>query len=281
MKKILVTGAGGLAGQAIARYLVKTGNHVTGTLFHKRVDNPSFETVVIDLSKRILLNDSYDVIVHTAGCLPYRNCNLNDYFEGNVLTMKNLVDFALEKQVPKFINLSTIGIYGEFRQAIINEGSDRINPDGYGMTKYIAEEMLREEKSIQSISLRMPGIIGQGARGIWMSRILDKMRNNEAVTIFSPEFITKNFVWIEDLARFLDVLVHRETFLYPILILACKEGAKVRDIVSKLKEETGSKSEILIDNSAGRSFCLNAEKAREMGYQSLEPLNIVSEYLKK
>lgn len=276
--RILVTGAGGFAGKHIAEYLFKQGYEVIGTVHHN-VPSVSFTTVKCDLSRAITLEQEFDVIVHAAGSLPYRTTDFMEYKRNNVDAMQNLLDFAIRKRISRFIYLSTIGIYGEFRKPVIDEDSDRVNPDAYGLTKYMAECMLRSVSEIESISLRMPGIIGPGCRGVWFSNTVEKFRRNEPVTIYSPDFETKNFVWAHDLARFVDTLITAETWKYNAVNLACSQGASIREIVMKIKKLTESSSEISVADGNRPPFCLDASRAAELGYSSLSPLEIVSAYL--
>ena len=278
-KRILVTGAGGFAGKHIAEYLFQQGYDVIGTVYHN-VPEVSFPIVKCDLSRAIVLEQEFDVIVHAAGSLPYRTTDFMEYKRNNVDVMQNLLDFAEGKGISRFIYLSTIGIYGEFRKPIIDEDSDRINPDAYGLTKYMAECMLKSVSGIESISLRMPGIIGPGCRGVWFSNTVEKFMHNEPVTIYSPDFETKNFVWVNDLAEFVETLINAESWKYDVVNLACSQGASIREIVMKIKKLVESSSEISVADGNRPSFCLDASRAAEMGYRSLSPLEIVGAFIR-
>ncbi|MBR3624209.1 MAG: NAD(P)-dependent oxidoreductase, partial [Selenomonadaceae bacterium] len=198
---------------------------------------------------------------------------------GNIDVMERLLDYAHDKGIKRVIYFSTIGVYGEFRQTPVSENADRINQDYYGLTKYLAERMLCDDKSIESVSLRMPGIIGRGSRGVWMANTLEKMLRGEPVTIYSPDFQTKNFVWADDLARFVGELLEQEHWRYDVINLACSESSSIREIVSKMKELTKSSSKIKVAEGIRPPFCLDSSKAAEMGYKSLSPIEIVEKYI--
>ena len=275
--KILVTGAGGFAGRHIANCLSKSGHEVLGTWRNHRPETEC-KLAQVDLSSVINLDFKPDVIVHAAGALPFSKPCFSEYVRDNIDSMQNLLAFAKSCGTRRFINLSTIGVYGEFRDEVINEDSDRINPDGYGVTKYAAECLLKEQVGIESISLRMPGIIGPGARGVWLSYTVEKMRRNEDITIYTPDFVTKNFVHVEDLARFVAHLVVAEKWKYDTLVLACKEGATIREIVSEMKRLTGSSSKIIVNNEVRKPFCLDASRAFEMEWEARSAMGVVRGY---
>lgn len=274
MAKVLVTGAGGFAGSHIARYLQNEGHMVIGTIRHKTADF-DFPVTICDLAESIDLDGDFDMIVHCAGSLPYKETDFRKFKRNNIDTMEQLIRFAVRKGIRRFIYLSTIGVYGEFREEIITEESDRINPDAYGLTKYVAECLLRAESSIESISLRMPGIIGPGSRGVWLTNTVEKFRRGEDVIIYSPEFKTRNFVWVEDLARFVGQLINMDQWQYNVVNLACDECVSVREIVDEIKKITGSSSKIVVEKAPRRPFCLNIRRAKNMGYQSLSPKEII------
>lgn len=273
--KILVTGAGGFAGGHIGNYLHTAGHDVAGT-WRNHKPEADYKLIRTDLASEIRIDFKPDVIVHAAGALPYRTASYAEYVGDNIDSMRNLLDFANSCRTKRFINLSTIGIYGEFRDEVINEDSDRINLDGYGVTKYAAECLLREQICVEGISLRMPGIIGPGARGVWLTNTIEKMRRNEDVTIYTPDFVTKNFVWVGDLAQFVAHLVSTEKWKYDTLVLACKKGATVRNIVDAIKRRTESFSRITVNDAVRKPFCLDASRAFEMGYEPMSAMEIVN-----
>ena len=278
--RVLVTGAGGFAGGRTAEQLHLCGFDVVGTVHSSRVEVP-FEIVQMDLAELWMERGQFDAIVHTAGSLPYREKDLRVYMRNNVDVMRRLIDYARQHDVHRVVYFSTIGVYGEFRDEDIDENSDRINPDAYGLTKYAAECLLREEPSIESVSLRMPGIIGAGSRGVWLPNTIEKFRRNEPVRIYSPDFATRNFVWNDDLANFVVHLLQMESWKYDIVCLASHEKTTVRDIVYEIKRLTGSTSEIIVDNGLRTPFCLDDSRALEMGYVSISPMEMVERLLEE
>ena len=278
--RVLVTGAGGFAGRRTAEQLHICGFDVVGTVHSSRIEAP-FATVQLDLAEPWIEMGHFDAIVHAAGSLPYREKEFCVYVRNNIDTMRHLIDYAKHHDVPGVVYFSTIGVYGEFRDETIDENSDRINPDAYGLTKYAAECLLREEPSLQSISLRMPGIIGSGSRGVWLPNTIEKFRRNEPVKIYSPDFATRNFVWNDDLARFITHLLHMEAWQYDVLCLASHEKTTVRELVYEIKRLTESASDIIVDNDMRAPFCLDDSRAMEMGYVSISPLEMVERFLEE
>lgn len=282
-KRILVTGVSGFIGHAIAVYLNKCGYEVTGVC-RRNLKESDIRSIQLDLSSKFELNETFDVIVHAAGEVPKRTSeqwcyevqDFNRFKRNNVDTIENLLEFAKTQSVSRIIYLSSIAVFGQFEDEIIDEDSKRINQDAYGLTKYTGEMLLKACKDIEGISLRMPGVIGPGMKNVWLANIAAKLKNNEDITIYTPDFQTKNFVWIDDLTAFVRHLIELDKWKYDTLVLACKESASIRQIVEKIREHTNSNSKISVDNSQRQPFCLNASRAFEMGYESLSPLEIVN-----
>jgi len=274
--RVLVTGAGGFVGGVVAAYLHNAGVSVVGTVHSRDIDVP-FMTVKFELSEPWPDLGGFDTIIHAAGSLPHKEKNFQIYKRNNIDAMQELLVYAKSHNIPRIIYLSTIGIYGEFRDETITEESDRINQDSYGLTKYIAECLLRAS-GIKNISLRMPGIIGKGSHGVWLPNTVEKFLKNENVVIYSPDFETRNFVWVEDLARFTAHLLRMEQWKYNIVNLAAHEKITVRKIVDEIKKLTGSHSNIIIDNSIRRPFCMDDARAVEMGYVSITPVEMVHKF---
>ncbi len=278
MAKVLVTGSGGFVGGHVARYLQNEGHTVIGTL-HREKANTDFSVAVCDLAEPIDIDGDFDVIVHCAGSLPYKEKDFRQFKRNNIDSMEQLIRFAMRKGIRRFINLSTIGVYGEFREETVTEETDIINPDAYGLTKYVAECMLRAEPSIESISLRMPGIIGPGSRGVWLTNTVEKFLRGENVIIYSPEFKTRNFVWVRDLARFVEHLINMDQWQYNVVNLACGECVSVREIVEEVKILTESSSKIVVREALRRPFCLDNDRAKKMGFEAMGPLEIAKAFV--
>lgn len=277
-ERILVTGAGGFAGGAVACYLKRMGWEVVGTV-HIHTAEGAFDTVYADLSLPWKISGQYDVIIHTAGVLPYRQPTMLDYKRSNIDVMQHLVEYAQRTGVKRVIYFSSIGVYGDFHgNTTVDEDTDIINPDAYGLTKYTAECLLRES-GLENISLRMPGIIGPGARPIWFTNTIEKFRRNEPVQIYAPDFQTNNFVWIEDVAAFIAHLLQQSNWRFDKYVLACSESASIREIVSEMQRIASSSSKILIGTSDRLPFCLNPVRALASGYKPHAPLEIIRAYM--
>ena len=223
--------------------------------------------------------------MHCAGVKPkreseiasYGHHNFQLYKQGNVDTMENIISYAKRTGVRRIIYLSSIGVYGDIRSTVLDEDSDIINPDKYGVTKYMAECLLRDS-GIENISLRCPGIIGKGASDIWFTNVIEKIMKNEDVTIYSPDFETANFVWIDDVANFIKHLIGRDKLEYDTVVIGSENKTTVRKMVNMMLDSVGSKSIISVNNNIRTPFCIDSRKALLMGYRPCKPEDIIPMY---
>ena len=281
--KILVTGGSGFAGSNLIKYFHHHGFEVIATYRNNKPHEfiSGVKYVRIDLSNRICLEDPVDAIVHTAVSQSGSVLTMEEYIRDNIDTARNIVDFARRTGVKTIIYFSTRSIYGEIRCEEVYEENDIINPDKYGQVKFIAEQIFKEAKGINTIGIRTPGIIGPGAHDIWLKKIVDEMINNEPIII--SDFDTKNLVHIDDIGKFICILLDKSAegkwFEYSVVNLACKDTINNKEIVEIIRKRTKSKSVVTVKEKGAGLFVLNADKAYKMGFVSKTPADIVNDYL--
>ncbi len=281
--RILITGGMGFVGRYIAKYLLDCGHDITAT-YRKFYDRKAVEGVCYvhqDISRKITIDGHFDAIVHTACCRPGENVSVLDHVRDNLNSAIQLVDFAQKKGIDNIIYFSTRSVYGQIRQSIVDESSDVINPDIYGLTKLLAEKVFIDATDINTIGLRTPGIIGPGAHDIWLSGITRMIMDNEDVTV--SDFETKNLAYVKDIASFINRLLigikNGVTCRYPVVNLACRESINNQTIAQIIKDKVHSTSQIIVKEASPELFILNAERAFSMGFEPSAPAIIVSEYV--
>lgn len=280
---ILITGGTGFVGAYMVRYLAELGNNIIATYRTRKPVRAisGVKYIKQELSETIKVDEKIDVIIHTACSSSGEKLSTGEYIRDNVTSALNIAEFAKKKNVRTLVYFSTRSVYGEVRENIVDEDGDIINPDMYGITKYVAENIFRELKQINTIGLRTPGIIGPGAHDIWLVNITKKILSGENVNI--SDFMTQNLVWIDDIATFINKLIIKsdndEKFKYDVVNLACDKEINNIEIAQTIKERLNSKSHIIVEKSEKGLFRLNSQRACEMGYSPISPKEIVNKYL--
>lgn len=162
--KILLTGVTGFIGNYFATKWEEKPHQVIGIARRRMQSDLDTSIICADLAEDVPLNEPVDVIVHTAAQSPAPNITTDAFVRNNVDAVRNLIRYAHSFDVQRFIYLSSISIYGEVSTNLLDENTPIVNPDPYGLTKYMGELLLLDESRwLPSVSLRLPGVLGKGA----------------------------------------------------------------------------------------------------------------------
>lgn len=203
MSTILVTGASGFIGKALAESLSGRHEVVCISRRHPGLNTPwvrgefqSFEDL------RQLDNRKIDVVVHlaavTGGCLE------RDGILVNVEGTRCLMRYLMDRGCRKFVMASSIAVVGlqstKFRpvQLPIPDEHPCLDRDGYGFSKYMMEEVTRycqrQKEDLDIINLRLAAIRadndqgqpgGVSALGQWCLAGITVMVLSDAVKAFA------------------------------------------------------------------------------------------------
>lgn len=274
--RVLVTGSGGFAGSAVTRVLLSHGVEVVG-LYHT---NPPRNTkgtfkagqarfVQGDLSKDFEIPAGINAVVHTAGQASPVGKLVSDYVENNIRATQNLVEFSVKAGVKKFVNFSSMSVYGKIDTSIVDEGTEIVNPSPYGLSKYLAEAIVEEAAAqMGSVSIRLPGIVGEGAKGPWLSKVFQRARTNDDIEIFNADSLFNNVVHIEDLCEFVVSLLAQDLHHAEVLTIASGNPMTTYETVKHIRGLCDSTSSIKTNSDGARSFIISNKKAEEkFGYR--------------
>lgn len=275
--KILLTGVHGFIGSYLAGKW--SGVHdLIGIGRHNKLGDVCRRVVYADLADSVTLDEPVDAIVHTAAQSPAENVAANSFIRSNIDSIRNLIRYARKFEVRKFLYLSSISLYGQISRPVLDENTPIVNPDIYGLTKYLGELLLRDEEATLSISLRLPGVLGRGAKTPWLARVAEKLRQGVEVSIYNPGSLFNNIVYLSDLEKFISELLAADLNGFKTVILGCLEPITIRETVWSLKKYLDSKSNIVEKESDKISFTISLDRAIEMGYNPMSTKEILRIY---
>jgi len=161
--KVLVLGAGGMAGHVIALRLMEYGHMVTGLA---RRSLPFCESIVADVTNKnvlqqVIINGCYDAVVNAIGCLP-RNI-LKKPANGIWLNayLPHMLVEVTDALPTRIIHLSTDCIFNGHGKGGYSEKSFPDANDYYGRSKKLGE--IDDEKNLTfRMSIVGPDINEQG-----------------------------------------------------------------------------------------------------------------------
>lgn len=151
--KVLITGVNGRIGQYIAKGLLEKGYEVLGIDIADNI-NPDLSicsyvkadiTNISDLEES-LKDYKIDQVVHLAALAHFssNNITLEDFMKINCEATLNVAKVAHMCGAKKFLFSSTVEVYGQTEELVVNENTPCNPKTNYGKSKYEAEKKLSE-----------------------------------------------------------------------------------------------------------------------------------------
>ncbi len=181
MNSILVTGSSGFIGRKVLEKLPKLGV-ITDYDNSMRVNLQNIDEV--------MKIDSVDIVIHLGGKTPKKELKWNDYFNNNISSTLNILEYCIKKNVKKLIYVSNY-IYGNPKYSPIDENHP-INPhNAYSESKYLAERLCKfycDKTNLNLIILRPFNIYGESMNeGFLLSNLINSVKTDQKVTVINKD----------------------------------------------------------------------------------------------
>lgn len=213
-----VTGASGLVGSYLCRYLLEKGEQVTALkrknskldLVHDIKDLITW--VEGDMLDAILLNEvceKVDYVYHAAAVVSYEQNKKDDMYVVNVTGTRNIVDAANAKGIKKLLFVSSIAALGK-KEVSKNTIDELVSAEtwnsNYGQSKNLAElEVWRAQaEGLSTVIINPSVIIGGGYWNKNSGRLFKQI--NDGFPYYSNG--ATGFVDVRDVVRIMHRLMH-------------------------------------------------------------------------
>uniref|UniRef100_UPI003AF95755 hypothetical protein n=1 Tax=Campylobacter fetus TaxID=196 RepID=UPI003AF95755 len=159
----------------------------------------------------------------------------------------------------------------------IDENSPLYNPNIYGISKLIGEEMLRQSGIKRVLCLRLPTVLSVSDNGSFLFKWLNSAIHNRDITAFNMQNKLNNFISINSLFDFIFNIKLYDGF--DIINLGSSGNLSIYEFIEYLKQKTNSKSN-LKDLGKNSFFSLNLSKAAiKYGFCPLSSEQSIDEWL--
>jgi nucleoside-diphosphate-sugar epimerase len=283
--KILITGSGTLIGNNIANYLLKKKKFIFAIYNKHKPQNlkryKNCRLVKANLEKNIKFNNYFDVLIHCASKIPNDKINKKN-FKANIKMTNNLLKLCKKFKCNRIIYLSTMSVYGEIKSKIVYENLKPKNIDLYGLSKRISENKIlsfaKENFSVATI-FRLPGIVGKDSKYNFLSNTLNKIKNNQPITISNLNDNFNNVVHINNLQEIVYQSIRKEK-LSQIYNLSSIKPIKIKSVIKLFYQKLGKEKNYVIQKKGGGSFIICPKKIKENDYKLYSTKKSIIEFIK-
>jgi nucleoside-diphosphate-sugar epimerase len=272
--KCLITGVNGVVGRNLSNLLTeKYGFDIWGC---GRTPSDDSKYITIDLIDRVAVLDvfsknSFDCVIHCAANI--NNDERFAMFSNNLTSTLNIVEASLASGVKKIFHTSSLPVIGKILELPVTEEHLTSPPTAYHLSKLQSEQILEHycKGKIDLINMRIPSPVGRNMplRSIFPI-FLEKIKNNETVTLTGDSSRKQNFLDIRDLSSFIykASLVDSVSGLFNV---AAEKPYSNLELAETIISRIGSNSKIVNDmvesNSSLQSWDVSTKKAKKsFGY---------------
>ena len=280
-KKIIITASNSNIGKDLVSYFLKKKYNIFGTYRNKKnlFKKPYITYLNYEFKNNFLVKENFDMLIHCASLTPYKYKISNKIMNLNYIGFKKIL--KSKSNFKKIILLSTISVYGETNEKIINENSKKKRVNAYVKSKLKMEKILIDyckKNKTDFLILRLPGVIGNFKADVnFISNVIKKISQNKTVKYRNPDSYFNNVVHTDTIAKISEKFLIKENALFKnkIFNLCSFKPIKIKNVINKINKQLKSKSKIKI-LTPNKSFQISTKKCEKYGidllstYQSIK-----------
>ena len=270
MSHYLVTGGAGFIGSNLIRTLFQREPECRVTCIddfdpfyspvikelniHPFREMKGFRLLSNDLSKSTghelaaLVPDKVDVIIHLAAKAGVRPSILDPlaYQQANVIGLQNMLDFAKEKKIHRFIFASSSSVYGINDHFPWKEDEILLPVSPYASTK-LSGEMLGHVYShlygIQFIALRFFTVYGPGQRpDLAIHKFTKSIEMGKPITMYGEGNTSRDYTYVDDTVQGILGAIAFTSSSYEVINLGNNYTVTLSELVEAIEGCTGKKA---------------------------------------
>lgn len=267
LKHILVTGGAGFIGSHLCEKLLLQNFKITCidnfdafyniSIKKKNIENallhPNYQFIQLDIRNmadlELQLRENYDVIIHlaaNAGVLPSIKSPLV-YTQTNIVGTQNLLEFAKNKNIKKFIFASSSSVYGVNDNVPWSESDNVLKPiSPYAATKVSGEligQVYSSLYNIQFLALRFFTVYGPRQRpDLAIYRFTKMINDGLPIPFFGDGSTQRDYTYIDDIVSGIIATLNYEKSLYEIINLGNNRPVTLIKLVQIIEMVVGKKA---------------------------------------
>jgi len=253
MAKVFINGAGGFVGSHIVEAFCREGHQVTASDIQgadfsipKKAGAKIVPADITDPKAVKEVVAGHDVVVNVAGIFDL--AAPRELMEKvNVQGVRNMCEASLDNGVSRFVQLSTVGVYGKPEKTPCSEPDPKNPVDNYGQTKWLGEQeafRYHREKGLPVTALRPTLIYGprsQYGQAMYIGLFsLMKHRGRKGIAMVDSGPLTHH-AHVEDAGRAVLLLAEKDQAVGRAFNLADDAPITFREMMEHTLEPLGMK----------------------------------------
>jgi UDP-glucose 4-epimerase len=288
MTRVLVTGGAGFIGSHLVDRLVDEeydvrviDNLYSGKLenIKRHMESGKVDFVKGDIRDASLVKKSLvgvDAVFHLAAIIsvPFSVSNPELTFDVNLVGTTNLLNACSEKNVGKFVFVSSCAVFGDTKILPVNENASTNPISPYAESKLFAERdclNFQNKELLQSVVLRFFNVYGprQGMNdysGV-ITRFINRAKQKQSLTIYGDGSQTRDFVNVLDIVQALMACMKSSSANGEIFNIGSGKPTSITELAKAVLELTGQDLEIHYEQArAGdiKDSCADISKAKRL-----------------
>lgn len=262
-KKVLVTGGNGFLGKHLVNKLINySANPITPT-------TQDYNLTDRDQIKRMYSENPCDLVIHLAAVVGGIGANKEHpakFFYNNLIMGVELIEYARQFKIPKFVALGTVCAYPKFtpvpfKEDDLWEGYPEETNAPYGLAKkmlLVQSQAYRQEYKYNSIFLLPVNLYGPGddfnlANSHVIPALIKKCvdainSQRDYIEVWGDGSASREFLYVEDAVEGILLASEKYNKSKPVNLGSSNE-IKIQDLVDIIVKETGFKGKIIWDKT--------------------------------
>ena len=295
MKTLLVTGGAGFIGSHFIKYILKKYEnykiinldkltYCANLKNLKEVEaNPNYSFVQGDITDSALVDDlakKSDYIINFAAETHVDNSikNPENFVKTNVYGAYVLLEAAKNNNIEKFLQISTDEVYGSIEVGKFSENSPLAPNSPYSASKASADMLARSYFKTYNLPILITRCSNNYGENQYNEKLIphfiNNLMNNKKIPLYSDGSNVRDWIYVLDHARALDIVLHEgkigdiyniganeEKTNLEITKIILKQMVKSFDMVEFVEDRKGHDKRYAIDNSKIKSLGWKPEKS--------------------
>jgi nucleoside-diphosphate-sugar epimerase len=240
--RVVVLGAGGFVGNAIAARLEKDGTPVL------RLARRDIDLLSPDASSRLgALLRADDVLVAVSAMAPVRNAEM---LRDNMILAANIVKAAAAAPLAHVVNISSDAVYGDSAEPMGEDAAK--SPDSLHGVMHLARELMFRSEINAPLAMLRPSLLYGAAdphNGYGPNRFRRLAESGEQITLFGKGEERRDHVLIDDVAELAARVIYRRST--GALNIATGAVTSFHDIAALVVRLAGSAAPIVATPRSG------------------------------